>query len=79
MLRLMASLEINMDIGALHVRQALQLHLKFLSDVVRVAQGFVRVHYDVDFDDDARSAVVGPHGIDAGDHWGMCHRLVVVK
>ena len=37
------------------------------------AQRLVRIHDHVDFDDDARAAVIGPDGIDAGDHGGVRH------
>lgn len=73
MLWLMRRLEIDMHIRALHIRQALELRLQFLGDVVRGAQGLGGVHDDVDFDDDARAAVVGAHGVDACDHGGVRH------
>lgn len=69
----MRRLEVNMHICPFHIGQALELRLEFLGDVVRGAQGLVGVHDDVDFDDDARAAVVGADGVDAGDHGGVGH------
>lgn len=62
-----------MNIRSLDIRQAFKFHLKFFGDVVRGAQGFAGVHDDVDFDDDAWSAVVGAYGVDCCDHGGMRH------
>lgn len=73
MLRLMARLEINMHIRPLDIRQTLQLELELFGDVVRGAKGFIGVHDNVDFDNDARAGVVGADGVKAEDHGRVCH------
>lgn len=66
-LGLVAGLVVDVHVGALDVGQALELDLQGLGDVVGIAQGLLRGHDDVDFDDDARPAVVGANGVDGQD------------
>lgn len=73
MLRLMARLEINVHVRALHVRQAFKLNLQVLGDVVGGAQRLGRVHDDVNLDDDARARVVGADGVEGEDLGGVRH------
>jgi hypothetical protein len=73
----MIRLVIDMDICALHIGQALELDLQFLSDVVRGAQGFFWVHDDVDFDDEAGARVVCADGVDLFDCGGVGHCCVL--
>ena len=68
-----AGFVVDVDIGALDVGQALELDLEGLGDVVGIAQRLVRGHDDVDFDDDARPAVVSANGVEGEDLGGVGH------
>jgi hypothetical protein len=69
----MISLIIDMNIGALYIGQALELDLQLLCDIVGSAEGGIRVHDDVYFDDEAGTAVVCADGVDLEDVGGVCH------
>ncbi|OSS48738.1 hypothetical protein B5807_06873 [Epicoccum nigrum] len=69
----MIRLVIDVHIGALHIRQALELDLQLLRDVVGGAQAGVGVHDDVDLDDEAGARVVGAHRVDLADGGGVGH------
>ena len=69
----MIGLIVHMHIRPLHIRQALELDLEFLCDVVGGAQGGLWVHDDVDFDNQAGPRVVGADGVDLQDSRRVCH------
>ena len=67
----MPHLPINMDIRALHIRQALEHLLQSLGDIMALAHAAVLVHHDIDLDHHPGPAVIGAHGIDALDHFSV--------
>ena len=64
---------IDMYIRSFDIGETFQLHLKFLGDIMGGSQGLVRIHDDVDFDDDSRSGVVCSDGVDGDNHGGVGH------
>ena len=69
----MISLIINMHIRPLHIGQTLKLNLQLLGHIMSSAQSGLWIHDDVDFDDEAGTAVVGADGVDLEDVGGVCH------
>ena len=74
MLRRMTRLVIDMNITPLDVRQRLQLHLQLFGDVVRVFEGHILVHDNINFYDASRTRVPSSYGVERFDQRRVCHR-----
>lgn len=66
-LRAVRELEVDVDEGALHLRQLLQLLLQRLPDVVRLAERHVAGEHHVHLHELVRPEGVCPHGVDVPD------------
>ena len=67
MLRLMRRLIIHMHIGALDIRQRLQLTLQRLGDIMGVAERGLGLHDQINLDHQAGPTMPGAHGVE-GQH-----------
>ena len=72
--RFVQKLVVHMNESALHQRNALQLPLQALPDVVRVPQGRRLRKHDVDPDEKIVTEMVGVHGLDVRDVGVVVHR-----